>query len=45
MRVLVLGASTNEERYSNPVVKKIYDLQVKKYGQIDGTKEFISTIL
>ena len=29
----------------DPVVKKIYDLQVKKYGQIDGTKEFISTLL
>ena len=29
----------------DPVVRKIYDLQVKKYGQIDGTKEFISTLL
>ena len=29
----------------DPVVKKVYDLQVKKYGQIDGTKEFISTLL
>ena len=29
----------------DPVVKKIYDLQVKKYGEIDGTKEFISTLL
>ncbi len=29
----------------DPVVKRLYDLQVKKYGQIDGTKEFISTLL
>jgi transposase len=29
----------------DPVVKKVYDLQIKKYGEIDGTKEFISTLL
>lgn len=29
----------------DPVVKKVYDLQIKKYGDIDGTKEFISTLL
>lgn len=29
----------------DPVVKKVYELQIKKYGQIDGTKEFISTLL
>ncbi len=29
----------------DPVVKKVYELQVKKYGQIEGTKEFISTLL
>jgi transposase len=33
------------EQSWDPVVKKVYDLQVKKYGGIDGTKEFISTLL
>lgn len=33
------------EQSWDPVVKKVYDLQVKKYGQIDGVKEFISTLL
>jgi transposase len=33
------------EQSWDPVVKKTYDLQVKKYGQIEGVKEFISTLL
>jgi len=33
------------EKSWDPVVKKTYDLQVKKYGQIQGTKEFIATLL
>jgi transposase len=33
------------EQSWDPVVKKVYDLQVKKYGQIEGTKEFIATLL
>lgn len=33
------------EQSWDPVVKKTYDLQVKKYGQIEGTKEFISTLM
>jgi transposase len=33
------------EQSWDPVVKKIYDKQVGKYGEIDGTKEFISTLL
>ncbi len=33
------------EKNWNPVVKKVYDMQVKKYGEIEGAKEFISTLL
>jgi transposase len=36
---------TEIEQSWDPVVKKVYDLQVKKYGQIEGTKEFISSLL
>ena len=33
------------EEHWDPVVKKTYDRQIKKYGQIEGAKEFISTLL
>lgn len=33
------------EQSWDPVVKKTYRLQVEKYGQIEGAKEFISTLL
>lgn len=33
------------EKNWDPVVKKVYDMQVKKYGPIDGAKEFIQTLL
>lgn len=33
------------EKNWDPVVKKVYEAQVKKYGEIQGSKEFISTLL
>jgi transposase len=33
------------EKNWDPVVKKVYDAQVKKYGELEGSKEFISTLL
>ncbi len=36
---------TEIEQSWDPVVKKTYDLQIKKYGAIEGTKEFIATLL
>ena len=33
------------EQNWDPVVKKVYEQQVKKYGEFEGAREFISTLL
>lgn len=36
---------TSIENIWHPVILKLYDKQIKKFGEYDGTKEFISTVL
>jgi transposase len=36
---------TEIEHSWDPVVKKVYELQVKKYGEFEGARQFISTLL
>ncbi|MAZ46926.1 MAG: IS21 family transposase [Bdellovibrionota bacterium] len=36
---------THMEQNWDPVVKRVYDAQVKKYGEFEGSREFISTLL
>ncbi len=36
---------TEIEESWDPVVKKVYELQVKKYGEFEGARQFISSLL